>query len=106
MYFASEAEKGAQRYYQSCLQSKRIIFATGAGPDETLLKLLGLIGGIPAKDEISYMHHFKTKEWDFQAVFQTVQNVFHVDSFFRWEVVQSSPPISRKKDPVQHIIKV
>ena len=100
----SEAEKSAQRYYRSCLQYSKAVYTTG--PDKALLDLMKLIGGFSDNDEI-YMHYFKKKEWDFQAAFETVQNMLNVDVFFRWRMHWlSSTTTGNFKNPDRYIIKV
>ena len=64
------------------MHSRTALFAEG--PNQDMQKLLELIiGGVPGIDESSsYMHYLKEKNWEFQAVFQAVQNILHADGFF------------------------
>ena len=74
----------------------------------TLLDLLNLIGGVPVADTTAYSRFFTQKIWDFKEVFEVVQNVLHVDGFFRWEIEFASKTTKDNSSSTisRHFIKV
>lgn len=90
----SEAEKRAQRYYQSCLDINETMEALGGKP---LIELLTQIGGWPA---IEPSNPEAEKRWIFQEALQTAHNVMNMGGFFTWAVAEDDKNSSR------HIIQV
>lgn len=91
---ASEAEKRAQRYYQSCLDVNETMEALGGKP---LLDLLEQIGGWPA---IGHGESSKTGKWNFQAALQTAHNVMNMGGLFTWAVAEDD------KNSTRHVLQV
>nr|CAG4635968.1 EOG090X01U4 [Eubosmina coregoni] len=92
----SEAEKRAQRYYQSCLDVNDTMETLGGKP---VLELLGQIGGWPAianrkEDEETSLR------WDFQRALQTAHNVMNMGGFFTWAVAEDD------KNSTRHVIQL
>lgn len=90
----SEAEKRAQRYYQSCLDINETMEALGSKP---ILELLTQIGGWSA---IEPRNSEAEKRWVFQEALQTAHNVMNMGGFFTWAVAEDDKNSSR------HIIQV
>lgn len=91
---SSEAEKRAQRYYQSCLDVNETMEALGGKP---VIDLLTQIGGWPA---IEPSNAEAEKRWVFQGALQTAHNVMNMGGFFTWAVAEDDKNSSR------HIIQV
>ena len=90
----NEAEKRAQRFYQSCMDVNKTRMALDGKP---LRQLLDLIGGWPA---IATDLQVNNSEWNFQQSLQTAHNVINTDGFFKWSVSEDDKISSR------YIIKV
>ena len=90
----SEAEKRAQRYYQSCLDVNETMEALGGKP---VLDLLVQIGGWSA---IELPNAEAEKRWNFQHALQTAHNVMNMGGFFTWAVAEDDKNSSR------HVIQV
>ncbi|KZS20196.1 Endothelin-converting enzyme 1 [Daphnia magna] len=90
----SEAEKRAQRYYQSCLDINETMEALGSKP---ILELLTQIGGWSA---IEPRNSEAEKRWVFQEALQTAHNVMNMGGFFTWAVAEDDKNSSR------HIIQM
>lgn len=88
----SEAEKGAQRYYQSCLDVNETVESLGPKP---MLELVGQIGGWPAIDP-----SLDDRSWDFERAIQTAHNIMNMGGFFTWAVAEDDKNSSR------HVIQV
>ena len=91
----NEAERNAQRFYQSCME----VNETRKSLDKQLLvELLEKIGGFPA------IGNFTSEGWDFQKAMQTAHNVINTEGFFEWRDtirIFAAPPsiaITVKKD--------
>ena len=90
---ASEAEKRAQRYYQSCLDVNETMESLGGKP---VLDLLVQIGGWTAIQSPDEDH----RRWNFQKALQTAHNVMNMGGFFTWAVAEDDKNSSR------HVIQV
>lgn len=88
----SEAERRAQRYYQSCLDVNETMEALGGKP---VLDLMNQIGGWPIVDGGS-----NRTNWRFQSAIQTAHNVMNMGGFFTWAVAEDD------KNSTRHVIQV
>lgn len=88
----SEAERRAQRYYQSCLDVNETMEALGGKP---LLDLMNQIGGWPIVDG-----GINKTNWRFQSSIQTAHNVMNMGGFFTWAVAEDD------KNSTRHVIQV
>ena len=76
---ANDAERNAQRFYQSCIDVKKTRKALGK---KSLLEFMGKIGSRPTVATLD--------GWDFQKAIQTAHNVMNLDAFFHWNAVPDS----------------
>lgn len=81
-----EAEKKAQRYYQSCLDLNETVESLGPKP---MVELLGQIGGWPAIDRDGQ------RPWDFQRAIETAHNALNMGGLFTWAVAEDDKNSSR-----------
>ena len=89
---ASESEKRAQRYYQSCVDVNKTRQSLGSQP---VLDLLDLLGGWPATASSEAMTETDENKWNFQEAIQIAHNVLNTDGFFKWEL---GPAVSKEFD--------
>ena len=89
---ANEAEKKAQKYYQSCLDVNETMESLGGKP---ILDLLTEIGGWPAIND-----QFNVRHWNFQRTIQITHNQLNMGGFFSWVVAEDDKNSSR------HVIQV
>ena len=89
---ANEAERKAQKYYQSCLDVNETMESLGGKP---VLDLLTEIGGWPAINE-----QFSVRHWSFQRTIQITHNQLNMGGFFSWVVAEDDKNSSR------HVIQV
>ena len=99
----SKAEKLAQLYYQSCLQTS----THSLNPGRHLQKqMLDRIGGWWALEEISNRSIHESTGISFQQVFQQVHNFLNVDAFFHWGVQLAPTKKGDLTNPERHTIRV
>jgi len=84
---ANEAEKKAQKYYQSCLDVNETMESLGGKP---ILDLLTEIGGWPAIND-----QFNVRHWNFQRTIQITHNQLNMGGFFSWVVAEDDKNSSR-----------
>lgn len=87
----SKAEKKAQQYYYSCVDTNETIESLGAKP---LLNLLDAVGGW------SINKKFNVDNWSLQNSMHILQNVYNMGGLFSWAVNEDDRNSSR------HIIQV
>ncbi len=83
----SDAERKAQRYYESCLDVNETMEALGSRP---MMDMLAEIGGWSAVDP-----SVDIGRWDLQKSIQVTLNKFNIGGFFTWAVAEDDKNSSR-----------
>ena len=92
MKATSAAEKKAQAFYRSCIDTNDTLEKLGAKPLQDLLVKVGGWSVSPS--------NFSLSNWKFQTQLQVLHNDYNMGGFFSWEVGEDD------RNSTRHVIQI